>query len=72
MEVSQLVSHSFGSAPKYTEIKAGLPEDYQSIKTIGDLLQINYKLVPAKEQLRQNLISAMKTNGDKYPGILGY
>lgn len=72
MEASELVSHSFGSTPKYTEIKAGLPEDYQSIKTIGDLLQINYKLVPAKEQLRQNLINTMRTNGDKYPGILGY
>ena len=71
MEASQLVSQSFSSAPKYTEIKAGLPEDYQSIKTIRDLLEINYKLVEAKEQLRQNLIHAMN-NSTKYPGIIGY
>lgn len=72
MEASQLVEHSFSSEPKYTQIKAGLPEDYQSIKTIRDLLEINFKLVEAKEQLRQNLISIMKSGGTKYPGIIGY
>lgn len=72
MEASQLVSQCFNSPPKYTQIKAGLPEDYQSVKTIRDLLEINYKLVEAKEQLRQNLISIIKTNGTKYPSIIGY
>lgn len=72
MEASQLVSQSFSSAPKYTQIKAGLPEDYQSIKTIRDLLEINYKLIEAKEQLRQNLIILMKTGEVKYPGLIGY
>ncbi len=51
---------------------AGLPEDYKQIKTLGDLLEINYKLVRAKEQLRQNLISKMRTNGTKYPEIIGF
>ncbi|MGQ0605702.1 MAG: sigma 54-interacting transcriptional regulator [Candidatus Nitrosotenuis sp.] len=72
MEISQLVQHAFSSTPKYTEIKAGLPEDYQSIKTIRDLLEVNYKLVEAKEQLRRNLINMMKNGGTKYPGIIGY
>ena len=72
MEASQLVSQCFSSQPKYTQIKAGLPEDYSSIKTIRDLLEINYKLVEAKEQLRQNLISIMKSGGTKYPGLIGY
>ena len=72
MEASQLVSQCFSSAPKYTQIKAGLPEDYSSIKTIRDLLQINYKLVGAKEQLRENLIRIMNGTGAKYPGIIGY
>jgi magnesium chelatase subunit I len=51
---------------------AGLPEDYKQIKTLGDLLEINYKLVGAKEQLRQNLILKMRTNGTKYPEIIGF
>ncbi|NDF35819.1 MAG: hypothetical protein EB154_08240 [Nitrosopumilaceae archaeon] len=72
MEASQLVSQCFSSNPKYSQIKAGLPEDYASIKTIRDLLQINYKLIGAKEQLRQNLIGTMKSGGIKYPGLIGY
>ena len=51
---------------------AGLPEDYKQIKTLGDLLEINYKIVGAKEQLRQNLISKMLTNEIKYPEIIGF
>jgi len=72
LEASQLVSKCYGSQPKYTQIKAGLPEDYQSLKTIGDLLEISYRLLDAKEQLRQNLIRAINENGIKYPGIVGY
>jgi len=51
---------------------AGLPEDYKQIKTLGDLLEINYKLVGAKEQLRQNLILKMQTDETKYPEIIGF
>jgi magnesium chelatase subunit I len=70
--VSELVQRCYNSEPKYTEIKAGVPEDYEDIKTIRDLLEINFKLVEAREQLRKNLISAMKSGEKKYPGILGY
>ena len=31
---------------------AGLPEDYKQIKTLSDLLEINYKIVGVKEQFR--------------------
>jgi magnesium chelatase subunit I len=71
-EIQELVQRSYSSQPKYTEVKAGLPEDYAEIKTVRDLLEINYKLVEAKEQLRRNLIILMKTGGKKYPQILGY
>lgn len=71
-EIGELVKRSYSSAPKYTEIMAGLPEDYKKIKTLGDLLEINYKIVSAKEQLRQNLISKMKTNDIRYPNIIGF
>ena len=71
-ETEELVKRSYSSTPKYTEIMAGLPEDYKQIKTLGDLLEINYKIVGAKEQLRQNLISKMETNDIRYPEIIGF
>jgi len=71
-EISDLVKQSYSSIPKYTEIMAGLPEDYKQIKTLRDLLEINYKIVGAKEQLRQNLIFKMQRNEEKYPEIIGF
>ncbi|MEX0656943.1 MAG: AAA family ATPase [Nitrosopumilaceae archaeon] len=69
---SQLVEQSYSSLPKYTEIMSGVPEDYNDIKTLGDLLSINYKLVAVKEQLKQNLISLMEKEQTRYLGIIGY
>jgi magnesium chelatase subunit I len=71
-DIQKIVEDSFNSLPKYTEIKAGYPEDYSDIKTIRDLLAINYKLVGVKEQLRQNLMTLIKTGEPKYPGIMGF
>lgn len=71
-DIKQLVQKSYDSPPTYSQIKAGLPENHTQIKTLGDLLKVNYKLVEAKEQLRQNLISLMKSGSPKYPKILGY
>jgi len=71
-DFENLVTRSYTSAPKYSEIMAGVPEDYKQIKTLGDLLEINYKIVGAKEQLRRNLISKIRTNQTKYPGIIGF
>ena len=51
---------------------AGVPEDYKQIRTLGALLEINYKIVDAKEQLRRNLISKIRANSTKYPGIIGF
>jgi magnesium chelatase subunit I len=51
---------------------AGVPEDYEEITTLGDLLDINYKPVSAEEQIRSNLISKMKNNEYPYKGIVGY
>lgn len=71
-EIPELVKRSYSSAPKYAEIMAGLPEDYAQIKTLGDLLEINYKIVEAKDQLRQNLISKIQREEVKYPEIIGF
>jgi magnesium chelatase subunit I len=72
LEFENLVRRSYGSDPKYTEIMAGVPEDSKQIKTLRDLLEINYKVVGAKEQLRRNLISKIKSKSKKYPGIIGF
>jgi magnesium chelatase subunit I len=71
-EIENLVNRSYGLEQKYTEIMAGVPEDYTQIKTLRDLLEINYKVVGAKEQLRRNLISKIKSKSIKYPGIIGF
>ena len=71
-DLQTLVNQSYEATPKYTEIKAGLPEDYKEIKTLGDLLTINYKLVGVKEQLKLNLISLIKSGKPKYPKIIGF
>ncbi len=71
-DFENLVNRSYTSEPKYSEIMADVPEDYKRIKTLGDLLEVNYKIVGAKEQLRRNLISKIRTNKTKYPGIIGF
>lgn len=71
-ELSELVKRSYSSIPKYTEIMAGLPEDYTQVKTLRDLFEINYKIVEAKDQIRQNLISKIQKNEIKYPEIIGF
>jgi magnesium chelatase subunit I len=71
-ELSELVKRSYSSNPKYTNIMAGLPEDYAQVKTLGDLLEINYKIVEAKDQIRQNLISKIQKGEEKYPEIIGF
>jgi len=71
-EISELVKRSYSSSPKYTEIMAGFPEDYAQVKTLRDLFEINYKIVEAKDQIRQNLISKIQKNEVKYPEIIGF
>ncbi len=68
----ELVQRSYTSEPKYTEIQAGVPEDFVDINTLGGLLEINYKLVGVKEQLRRNLILKIERNESKYPEIIGF
>lgn len=77
-DYQRLVNESYQSIPKYSEIMAGVPEDHEDIKTLGDLLAVNYKLVGSRDQLRSNLRQLIKKekegNGhqSKYPGILGF
>jgi magnesium chelatase subunit I len=67
-----MVHRSYSSKPKYTEIMPGVPEDYRQVKTLGDILKINYKHVAVEEQMRGNLIAKLKKGEHPYPGIIGY
>ena len=67
-----IVYRAYNLDPKYTQIMAGVPEDYKQVKTLGDLLEIRYKHVPIEEQMRANLIMKLKSNEYPYKGIIGY
>jgi magnesium chelatase subunit I len=68
----KIVHDSYCSRPKYKEISPGLPENYVGIKTIEDLLLINYKHLSVEQQLRNSLIAKIKNNEFPYKGIIGY
>lgn len=71
-KIEEAVRRSYGSKPKYNEVMPGVPEDYKQVKTLGDLLKINYKHVTVEEQMRGNLIAKLKKSEHPYPGIIGY
>src|ERR671918_2929433 len=70
--IQETVHRSYTSKPKYSEIMSGLPEDYEQIRTLGDLLNLSYKHVTVQQQMRSNLIAKMKRGEHPFPGIIGY
>lgn len=67
-----IVHKSYSSEPDYKQKFPGLPENYMEIKTLEDLLSINYKHVSVNDQLRENLIIKLKGQQFPYSGIIGY
>ncbi len=67
-----IVHKSYNSDPAYKQSVLGLPENYKEIKTLEDLLSINYKHVSVNDQLRGNLITKLKSQQFPYSGIIGY
>ena len=67
-----IVHKSYNSDPDYKQTVLGLPENYKEIKTLEDLLSINYKHVSVSDQLRGNLITKLKSQQFPYSGIIGY
>ena len=67
-----IVHKSYSSNADYQETISGLPENYKDIKTLEDLLSINYKPVSVNDQLRGNLIIKLKKQQFPYSGIIGY
>ena len=70
--IEDLVNRSYDMSPKYDEVMPGVPEDYKAIKTLGQLLEVNYKHASVEEQLRGNLIRKMRSGAEVYKGIIGY
>lgn len=71
-KIEEIVHRSYVSKPKYEEVAPGVPEDYKNVKTLGDLLKINYKHAMVNEQLRGNLVIKLRQGEHPYPGIIGY
>ncbi|MGZ8882307.1 MAG: AAA family ATPase, partial [Nitrososphaeraceae archaeon] len=67
-----MVLDSYKSDPTYNEIFPGVPQNYKEIKTLKDLLEINYKHANVDDQIRGNLITLLKKGINPYRGIIGY
>lgn len=67
-----IVHKSYSSNADYQETISGLPANYKDIKTLEDMLSINYKPVSVNDQLRGNLIIKLKKKQFPYSGIIGY
>ncbi len=44
----------------------------QRAQTLGELKASGYRVMPVREELRQNLITALRAGDDLFPGIVGY
>jgi magnesium chelatase subunit I len=67
-----MVLDSYKSDPTYNEIFPGVPQNYKEIKTLKNLLEINYKHAKVDDQIRGNLIRFLKKGINPYRGIIGY
>lgn len=71
-KVKKIVHHSYTEAPNYTEMMAGLPDNFKQLTKLRDLVEINYKYVSVQDQMRRNLIARLKNGITPFPGIIGY
>jgi magnesium chelatase subunit I len=67
-----IVHKSYASNPDYRESAPGVPENFNKIKTLEELLSVNYKHVSVNDQLRGNLLLKLRQNKFPYSGIIGY
>ena len=52
-----------------------MPHDFDALaqaRTLGALKAAGYTPRSVKDELRENLVAALRTGGDRFPGILGY
>lgn len=71
--ILELVKASYSTPPSFEDPSYyGVPENYKEIKTLRDLLEINYKYNATKNQLRENLIARIRNNDNPFVGIIGF
>ncbi|MDQ2684844.1 MAG: AAA family ATPase [Thermoproteota archaeon] len=71
--ILELVKTSYSTRPSFKEASYfGVPKNYKEIKTLRDLLEINFKYNSTKNQIRENLISKIKNNDNPFVGIIGF
>lgn len=68
---AETIRRSYTLPPTYKEEAPGVPENHNEICTVGDLLEINYKVINVRDQLRRNLLASI-SDPDRYHGIIGY
>ncbi len=49
-----------------------MPKTPAKPRTLGDLRQSEYEVLPVKEEMRKNLIQKLRDNKPIFPGIVGY
>lgn len=49
----------------------GVPDDYNTIRTLGELLNSNYVFSDVVSQLQNNLLMRLGDDTSRYPGIIG-
>ncbi len=71
--ILELVKASYSTPPSFEDPSYyGVPQNYKEIKTLRDLLEINYKYNATKNQLRENLIARIRNNDNPFVGIIGF
>ncbi|HEU5120631.1 MAG TPA: AAA family ATPase [Candidatus Nitrosocosmicus sp.] len=71
--ILELVKASYSTPPSFKDPSFyGVPDNYKEIKTLRDLLEINYKYNSTKNQLRENLITRIRNNDNPFVGIIGF
>ena len=70
--LDETVHQAYHTKPSYRELMPGVPDGYQRLRTLGDLLSVNYRYATVEEQLRGNLIAKLRSGENPYPGIIGY
>lgn len=71
--ILELVKSSYTSKPSFHYSSYyGVPENYKEIKTLRDLLEIKYKYQSTKNQLRENIVSRIKSSDNPFQSIIGF
>lgn len=70
--IQDMVKRCYDSEPQYEQMAPGVPKQYKEIKTVRDLLDISYKMIDIKTQLRYHILHMIRSDTNPYQGIIGF